>query len=140
MTSDAQRVHHRGGNGAQVIVLQPYSQVADDLLHSSYWLVSGLDWHGDRAMAEAAVAIAPAMITRAAQDARLILGCADLYARKHSQQVVFFSDLTRMFTDAGTTWPELPEVLVAFVPIPITVIPGGVDRLNRWRSALPFLQ
>jgi hypothetical protein len=96
-----------------VIALQPYSQTAhpvpDELLHPLYWLVSGLDWHGHGAMAEAAVAIAPAMIPRDTfnEDARQVLGCADLYARKHSQQVVFFSELTRMFTDAGTSWSEL---------------------------------
>ena len=50
------------------------------------------------------------------RDAVQILGCADLYARKHGQRVVFFSDLTRMFTTAGTSWAQL-----------------GVD----WESALP---
>jgi len=96
-----------------MIALQPDSRpasvVPDELLHPSYWLVSGLDWHGDGAMAETAVAIAPTMIPRdtLSEDARQVLGCADLYARKHSQQVVLFSDLTRMFTDAGTSWSEL---------------------------------
>ena len=40
-------------------------------------------------------------------DARQVLGCADLYSRKHGQRVVFFSDLTRMFTEAGTSWSQL---------------------------------
>lgn len=34
-------------------------------------------------------------------DACQILGCADLYARKHATRVVLFSDLTRMFASAG---------------------------------------
>ena len=93
--------------------MQPYSRsanpVPDDLLHPSYWLVSGLDWHGDDATAEAAVAIAPAIIPRdtVGEDARQVLGCADLYARKHSRQVVFFSELTRMFANGGTSWSQL---------------------------------
>ncbi len=41
------------------------------------------------------------------RDAVQILGCADLYARKHGPRVVFFSDLTRMFTAAGTSWAQL---------------------------------
>jgi len=107
-----------------VIAVQPDTPTADalldELLHPSYWLVAGLDWHGDNAVAESAVAIAPAMIPRdrLSEDARQVLGCANMYARKHSQQVVFFSDLTRMFTDAGTSWSEL-----------------GVD----WQSALEEL-
>jgi hypothetical protein len=40
-------------------------------------------------------------------DAFQVLGCADLYARKHAHRVVFFSDLTRMFTKAGTSWTQL---------------------------------
>jgi hypothetical protein len=72
-------------------------------------------------MAEAAVAIAPGMIPREtlSRDAFQILGCTDLYARKHGTRVVFFSDLTRMFTTTGTSWAQL-----------------GVD----WESALRELQ
>ncbi len=86
---------------------QPGDTRADDeLLHPSYWLVHGLRWQGDRDVAEAAVAIAPGMIARESlsRDAFQILGCADLYARKHRERVVFFSDLTRMLTAAGTSW------------------------------------
>jgi hypothetical protein len=93
----------------------------DELLHPAYWLVHGLQWHGDGGMAEAAVAIAPQMIPREtlSRDAFQILGCADLYARKHGTRVIFFSDLTRMFTTAGTSWAQL-----------------GVD----WESALQELE
>jgi hypothetical protein len=72
-------------------------------------LVSGLEWQGDRPTAEAAVAVAPAMIPRNAvsYDAFQVLGCADLYARKHGLRVVFFSDLTRMLMKAGTSWTLL---------------------------------
>jgi hypothetical protein len=85
------------------------TRAADDLMHPAYWLVHGLPWHGDGGMAEAAMAIAPEMIPRQtlSRDAVQILGCADLYARKHGTQVVFFSDLTRMFTAAGTSWAQL---------------------------------
>jgi hypothetical protein len=60
-------------------------------------------------LAEAAVAVAPGMIPRDAvsNDVHQILGCADLYAAKHGERVVFFSDLTGMFTAAGTSWTEL---------------------------------
>jgi hypothetical protein len=80
-----------------------------ELLHPSYWHVSGLEWQGDRPTAEAAAAVAPAMIPRDAvsQDAFQVLGCAGLYARKHAHRVVFFSDLTRMFTKPGTSWTQL---------------------------------
>jgi len=82
---------------------------APELLHPSYWLVSGLEWQGDGELAEAAMAVAPEMIPREtlSHDARQVLGCADLYSRKHGQRVVFFSDLTRMFTEAGTSWSQL---------------------------------
>jgi hypothetical protein len=85
------------------------TSAAGELLHPAYWLVHGLPWPGDIDMAEAAMAIAPAMIPRKtlSRDAAQILGCADLYARKHSTRVVFFSDLTRMFTTAGTSWAQL---------------------------------
>jgi hypothetical protein len=36
-----------------------------------------------------------------------VLGCAGLYARKRGLRVVFFSDLTRMLTKAGTSWTQL---------------------------------
>jgi len=101
---------------------QPGDTRADDeLLHPSYWLVHGLRWQGDRDVAEAAVAIAPGMIARESlsRDASQILGCADLYARKHRSRIIFFSDLTRMLTIAGTSWAEL-----------------GVD----WETALQELQ
>jgi hypothetical protein len=108
-----QRAHDGGEEGPQVIAMQPDSRTAnpvpDELLHPSYWLVSGLDWHGDGAMAEAAVAIVPTMIPRdeLSEDARQVLGCADLYALKHRLSVVLFSDLSRMFGEAGTSWSRL---------------------------------
>lgn len=89
---------------------QPVDLTAgDELLHPSYWLVSGLEWQGNGAMAEAAVAVAPQMIQRDAlsRDANQVLACADLYARRRGQRVIFFSDLTRMFTVAGTSWSQL---------------------------------
>jgi len=97
------------------------ARAAGELLHPPYWLVSGLPWQGDGDLAEAAIAIAPGMIARdsLSRDAFQILGCADLYARKHRSRVVFFSDLTRMFTAAGMSWAEL-----------------GID----WQSALQELQ
>ena len=72
-------------------------------------------------MSESAVAIAPNIIPRevVSYHAREVLGCADLYSRKHRQRVVFFSDLTLMFADAGTSWSQL-----------------GVD----WQSALQELR
>jgi len=81
----------------------------DELLYPEYWLVSGLEWHGDGPTAEAAVAVAPGIIPRDAlsHDALQILGCADLFVRKRGHQVIFFSDLTRMFADAGTSWSKL---------------------------------
>jgi hypothetical protein len=92
-----------------------------ELLNPEYWLVFGLVWPGDGGMAEAAVAFAPGMIPREvlSHDAYQVLGCADLYARKHAQRVVFFSDLTRILTAAGTSWALF-----------------GVD----WESALRELQ
>jgi hypothetical protein len=110
----------------KVTAMQPDPQpddarAADELLHPSYWLVHGLQWQGDGDLAEAAVAIAPGMIVRESlsRDAFQILGCADLYGRKHGARVIFFSDLTRMFTAAGTSWAQL-----------------GID----WESALQELQ
>jgi hypothetical protein len=74
-----------------------------------YWLVSGLDWQGDGPTAEAAAAVAPAVIPRDAvsHDAFQVLARAGLYARMHGLRVAFFSDLTRMFTKAGTSWTQL---------------------------------
>jgi hypothetical protein len=97
------------------------TSAADELLHPAYWLVHGPPWPGDGDLAEAALAIAPEMISRAtlSRDAVQVLGCADLYARKQGSRVVFFSDLTRMFTTAGTSWAQL-----------------GVD----WESALRELE
>jgi hypothetical protein len=95
-----------------VVTVQADMRRADaavDLLCPSYWLVSGLEWQGDGGLVEAAMAVAPGMIPRDAlsHDTRQVLGCADLYSRKHCQRVVFFSDLTRMFTKAGTSWSQL---------------------------------
>lgn len=80
-----------------------------ELLHPAYWLVHGLPWQGHSDMAEAALATAPPIIPREtlSRDTVQVLGCADLYARKHGSRVVFFSDLTRMFTTAGTSWTQL---------------------------------
>jgi hypothetical protein len=82
---------------------------ADELLHPAYWLVHGLEWPAGGGMAEAAMAIAPGMIPRdkVSPDAFQVLGCADLYARRHRTRVLFFSELTRMFTTAGTSWAAL---------------------------------
>jgi hypothetical protein len=90
------------------------------LLTPAYWLVAALDWPSGGDVAEAAWAIAPDLILRdtVTADAYQILGCADLYADAHSTRTVFFSDLTRMFADAGTSWANL-----------------GVD----WRAALDEL-
>jgi hypothetical protein len=97
------------------------TRAAHELLHPAYWLVHGLPWPGDGDLAEAAVAIAPGMIERdsLSRDAFQILGCADLYATKRGSRAVFFSDLTRMFTAAGTSWAQL-----------------GID----WEGALQVLQ
>ncbi len=69
------------------------SSAAGELLQPAYWLVHGLPWPGDSDMAEAALAIAPEIVPREtlSRDACQILGCADLYARKHGSRVVFFS-------------------------------------------------
>ncbi len=82
--------------------------VADELRRPSYWLVTGLDWPGGE-LAEAAHAIAPMLVPRDAlsSDAVQVLGCADLYARSHGMRVVFFSDLTRMFAQAGRSWESM---------------------------------
>jgi len=81
----------------------------DELLYPEYWLVSGLQWHRDGPAAEAAAAVAPGIIPRDAlsHDALQVIGCADLYVRKHGHRVIFFSDLTGMFADAGTSWSRL---------------------------------
>ena len=83
---------------------------AGQLANPGYWLGSGLEWPGGHdGWAEAAVAVAPGMIPRSqlSSDACQVLGCADLYAARHGLRVVFFSDLTRVFTTAGTSWAEL---------------------------------
>jgi hypothetical protein len=79
------------------------------LLAPSYWLVAALDWPVGRDVAEAAWAIAPGLISRdgVTADAHQILGCADLYADAHSTRTVFFSDLTRLCTETGTSWANL---------------------------------
>lgn len=50
-----------------------------------HWLVAGLDWPGGGGLAEAAFAVAPELIPcdKLSNDAYQVLGCADLYARKH---------------------------------------------------------
>jgi hypothetical protein len=80
-----------------------------DLLDPAYWLVFGTEWHGDGLVAEAAAAVAPEAIPRDAitGDAFQVLGCADLFARRHCVRVVFFSELTRMFAAAGRSWADL---------------------------------
>jgi hypothetical protein len=94
---------------------------AERLLSPAYWLVAGLEWPGGTGLSEAAWAISPDLIPREAlsNDAYQVLGCAHLYAGKHSARVVFFSDLTRMFATAGASWASL-----------------GVD----WRAGLHELQ
>ena len=87
----------------------PAAAATDELLYPKYWLVSGLEWHGGGPTAEAAAAVAPGIIPRVSlsHDALQVLGCAELYARKHGQRVIFFSDLSRIFAQAGTSWSRL---------------------------------
>jgi hypothetical protein len=94
---------------------------AERLLVPAYWLVAGLEWPGGPGPSEAAWAIAPDLVPRDAlsNDAYQVLGCAHLFAGKQPARVVFFSDLTRMFGTAGTSWAGL-----------------GVD----WQAALVELQ
>jgi hypothetical protein len=82
---------------------------ADPLLAPTYWLVAGMEWPGGPGPAEAAWAIAPNMIPRdtISPDAYQVLGCADQYAASYAIRVVFFADLTRLFTTAGTSWASL---------------------------------
>jgi hypothetical protein len=89
--------------------LQVVLSGAERLLAPAYWLVAGLDWPGGTGPREAAWAIAPDLVPRDAvsADAYQVLGCAHLYAGRHSARVVFFSDLTRMFANAGTSWASL---------------------------------
>jgi hypothetical protein len=79
------------------------------LLEPTYWLVFGTEWQGDGLLAEAAAAVAPEVIARdaIAGDTYQVLGCADLFARKLGVRVVFFSELTRMFSAAGRSWADL---------------------------------
>jgi hypothetical protein len=88
---------------------RPSAGAIDGLLHPAYWLVSGLDWNGDRPIAEAAVAAAPGTIPRNAlsPDAFQVLGRANLYAARHGRRVILFSELTRILAQAGTSWPQL---------------------------------
>lgn len=79
------------------------------LVEPAYWLVFGTEWHGDGLLAEAAAAVAPEAIPRdaIAGDTYQVLGCADLFARRHAVRVIFFSELTGMFAAAGRTWADL---------------------------------
>jgi hypothetical protein len=83
--------------------------VADSLLSPAYWLVAAMDWPDGDGPAGAAWAVAPGMIPREAVSphAYQVLSCADLYASSNATRVVLFSDLTRMFTTAGTSWASL---------------------------------
>jgi hypothetical protein len=94
---------------------------ADPLFAPAYWLVAGMEWPGGPSPAEAAWAVAPDMIPRdmVSSDTYQVLGCADQYVASQATRIVFFSDLTRMFTIAGTSWANL-----------------GVD----WEAALDELQ
>jgi hypothetical protein len=100
---------------------QPSVGCAEELAEPGYWFVAGLEWPGGSGLAEAALAVAPELIPRdhLGHDAYQVLGCSDLYARKHCTRVVFFSDLTRMFAAADQSWAAL-----------------GVD----WRAALRELE
>lgn len=81
----------------------------DELHDPAYWLVFGLEWLGAGPMAEAAAAIAPGVIPRdqIGYDCGQVLGCADIYAARYGQRVVFFSDLTSLLTSAGHSWAGL---------------------------------
>jgi len=85
------------------------AQAAAGLLKPAYWLVFGIEWHGDGAVAEAAAAVGPAVVPRDAVsgDTYQVLGCADLFARRHGLRVIFFSELTRMFAAAGRSLADL---------------------------------
>ncbi len=88
-------------------------QLRDDdvqeLLRPAYWLVFAIEWPTGSHVSEGALAIAPPTIPRdsASSSTQQVLGCADLYARRHATNVVFFSDLTRIFATAGTSWASL---------------------------------
>lgn len=101
--------------------LQVVLSGAARLLAPAYWLVAGLDWPGGAGPRQAAWAIAPDLVPRdeVSNDAYQMLGCAHLYAGRHSARIVFFSDLTRMLASAGASWASL-----------------GVD----WHAALKELQ
>jgi hypothetical protein len=85
------------------------SDLADHLLAPAYWLVAATEWPDDPGPAEAAWAVAPALIPRDAisPHAYQVLGCADQYAAGNAARIVLFSDLTRLFTTAGTSWASL---------------------------------
>jgi len=93
----------------------------DPLFAPAYWLVAGMEWPGGPGPAEGAWAVAPDMIPRdmVSPDAYKVLDCADRYAAAKAARVVFFSDLTRTFTIAGTSWANI-----------------GID----WQAALDELQ
>lgn len=79
-----------------------------ELLNPASWLVHGLEWPGGE-MAEAALAVAPAVIPRdgLSYSAQQILGSADVFASKRGARVIFFTDLTRLLTRAGESWANL---------------------------------
>jgi len=93
----------------------------DQMLTPAYWLVAAMEWPVGPGPAEAAWAVAPSLIPRdtISPHAYQVLGCADQYAASSTARVVLFSDLTRLFTTAGTSWASL-----------------GVD----WQSALDELR
>jgi hypothetical protein len=88
---------------------RPRARCAEELAKACYWLVAGLEWPGGSGPAQAAFSVAPEMTPRdhLGHDAYQVLGCSDVYARKHAACVVFFSDLTRMFATAGQSWAAL---------------------------------
>jgi hypothetical protein len=85
------------------------SDLADHLRAPAYWLVAATEWPDGPGPAEAAWAVAPALIPREviSPHACQVLGCADQYAASTASRVVLFSDLTRLFTTAGTSWASL---------------------------------
>ncbi len=86
-------------------------EMADELLRPAYWLAWGLDveWPDDAEAQECIAVVAPGMVPRdgLSFDAREILAGADVLARKRSERVVFFTDLTRSLTRNGQSWPGL---------------------------------
>ncbi len=78
-----------------------------ELLRPACWLAWGID-AGPPGALEAAV-VAPALIPRdgLSEDARQILDGAELFARKRAVRLVWFSDMTRLLTSNGQSWPGL---------------------------------